>query len=293
MNMQLDPHIKAAFDEIVAQTPDLGDTPNADLVPLTPTRGRPPKRRIMLTAAAAVIAIGVAGTVAIRAERSPSNDTAPATQPSDTDSADVTPTSPSATSPTPTTMAQNPTPIIEPGSVVCVSAGGTPRATGLCVDELGGEVVEADTSSADSFIMPVDPGNPEHLSAAQDLGDALGLPVRELDPSLIPAGTAASRRATTYLVIGTSDAPYAQPTNPGQGTPTTVGSAATTGISSAEQTYTVDAGDTVESIAGRYGFPNSQLGMLVELNGWASADVALSPGDVVRIPPGAIIPAND
>lgn len=208
---------------------------------------------------------------------------------------DVTnPSDPStATSPTPSTMLPNLTPTIEPGSVVCVSAGASPRAMTLCEDELGGQVVEADTSSEDSFIMPVDPDNPQHRSAAQHLGDLLGLPVRDTGLRLVATATAVDQGATSYLVIGTSDAPYIRPANPGQGTPTTVSGATGAVMSSDEQTYTVVAGDTVERIGARYGFTSDQLDVLVEYNGWANADVTIWPGYIVRIPPGAVIPPND
>lgn len=290
MNIQLAPHIKAAFDEIVAHTPDLGDTPSADLVPLTATGGRQPQHRMLLTAAAAIVVIGAAGIIAVRSDGSESNETSAAAQPPAT--ADVISTSPPATSPTPTTMELDQAPMIQPGSVICVSAGGSPRAMDLCVEELGGPVVDG-TPREDSFVAPVDPDNPQHVTATQHVGDAVGLPVGELDPQILSTGTALGTEVTTYLVIGSSDAPYAPPANPGQGTPTTVAGATATGVSSAEQTYTVVAGDTVESIAGRYGFPSSQIDLLVELNGWADAGVTLSAGDIVRIPPGAIIPTND
>lgn len=290
MNMQLDSHIKAAFDEIVAQTPELGDTPSVDLVPLTAAGGRQPHHWMLLTAAAAVVVIGAAGLIALRSDGSDTNDTPAAAQPPAT--TDGASTSPPATSPTPTTMQLDPAPIIQPGSVVCVSAGGSPRAMGLCVEELGGPVVDG-TPSEDSFVMPVDPDNPQHVTATQHVGDAVGLPVRELDPQILSTGTAFGSEVTTYLVIGSSDAPYAPPADPGHGTPTTVAGAAATGVSSVEQTYMAVAGDTVESIAGHFGFPSSQLDLLVELNGWANANVTLSPGDIVRIPPGAIIPTND
>ena len=70
MNMQLDSHIKAAFDEIVAQTPELGDTPSVDLVPLTAAGGRQPHHWMLLTAAAAVVVIGAAGLIALRSDGS-------------------------------------------------------------------------------------------------------------------------------------------------------------------------------------------------------------------------------
>jgi hypothetical protein len=57
--------------------------------------------------------------------------------------------------------------------------------------------------------------------------------------------------------------------------------------------YTVVPGDTVERTAGRCGFPPAQIDVLVEYNGWPSADVDIAPGDIGRIPPGAIIPTNE
>lgn len=59
-------------------------------------------------------------------------------------------------------------------------------------------------------------------------------------------------------------------------------------ISRVEQTYTVVEGDTVEGIAQRHGFEN-HIERFVGYNGWASAALSLSPGDVVHIPPGGRI----
>lgn len=191
MNMQLDPQIKAVFDEIVARTPDIGGTPDPDVVPLSPAQGR--SRRGIMVAAAAVAVVGLAGAVALRGGRPESAAT--------THDAAVTPTAPAPTSPTTTVLAI--APLVQPGSVVCLSAGADPGATGRCVDELGGAVRMAGAPSEDSFVMPADPEDPAHLEAAQTVADALGLPVRELDPQLLPTGGATDDAVTSYLVIGT------------------------------------------------------------------------------------------
>ena len=194
MNMQLDPQIKAVFDEIVARTPDIGGTPDPDIVPLGPAQGR--SRRGIMVAAAAVAVVGLAGAVALRGGRPESAAT--------THDPAITPTAPAPTSPTPTTTVLAIAPLVQPGSVVCLSAGADPGATGLCVDELGGAVRMAGAPSEDSFVMPADPDDPAHLEAAQTVADALGLPVRELDPQLVPTGGASDEAVTSDLVIGTS-----------------------------------------------------------------------------------------
>ena len=60
-------------------------------------------------------------------------------------------------------------------------------------------------------------------------------------------------------------------------------------VSDVEQSYTVVEGDTVASIAGRYGFPAGQLEMIATYNNWPDIDVTLVPGSTMRIPPGAIV----
>ncbi len=98
---------------------------------------------------------------------------------------------------------------IPAGSVVCVVAGASQRAATLCADELGGAVIGAGSISAESFVMSVDPTNPSHVAATANVSEALNLPVRALDVSLLPTGRTASLNETTYLVLGTTDVPYA------------------------------------------------------------------------------------
>lgn len=65
MNMQLDPHVKAVFDDIVAHTPDIGPTPTHDVVSL----GHGPSdrgRRWLAVAAAAIVVVGVGALVAVQ-----------------------------------------------------------------------------------------------------------------------------------------------------------------------------------------------------------------------------------
>jgi hypothetical protein len=117
---------------------------------------------------------------------------------------------PPATTPTLTTVTSAGTELIAPGAVVCLDAGASQRAVALCADELGGDPIEAAAVSADSFVMPVDPANPSHVTETARIGDLLNVPVRSLDTSLLPADTPRSgAAATTYLVLGASDIPYA------------------------------------------------------------------------------------
>jgi hypothetical protein len=211
MNRQLDPHIKAAFDEIVAHTPEIGDTPTNDVVRLSPERSRK-SRPWLAVAAATITVVGVAGLVAIRARPS----FAPATQPPSVSNPAPTPvpntiaSPPEPTTPTPTTVTSAGTEIIRPGAVVCLDAGASQRAVASCADELGGDPIEAAALSADSFVMPVDPANPSHVTETARIGDVLNVPVRSLNTSLLPADTPRSgTAATTYLVLGASDIPYA------------------------------------------------------------------------------------
>ncbi len=65
MNMQLDPHVKAVFDDIVAHTPDIGPTPSGDVVHLTPTPNDN-GRRWLAVAAAVIVVVGVGAIVAVQ-----------------------------------------------------------------------------------------------------------------------------------------------------------------------------------------------------------------------------------
>ncbi|MAT06705.1 MAG: hypothetical protein CL424_16840 [Acidimicrobiaceae bacterium] len=78
--MQLDPHVKAVFDDIVAHTPDIGPTPSGDVVHLHPGRS-PQGRRWLAVAAAAIVVVGVGALVAIQRPDAETPDVAPATQP--------------------------------------------------------------------------------------------------------------------------------------------------------------------------------------------------------------------
>lgn len=80
MNMQLDPHVKAVFDDIVAHTPDIGPTPSGDVVHLGPTPSNN-GRRWLAVAAAAIVVVGVGALVAIERPSSDTQDVAPAAQP--------------------------------------------------------------------------------------------------------------------------------------------------------------------------------------------------------------------
>ena len=63
MNLQLDPHVKAVFDDIVAHTPDIGPTPSGDAVHLTSTPNDN-GRRWLAVAAAVIVVLGVGALVA-------------------------------------------------------------------------------------------------------------------------------------------------------------------------------------------------------------------------------------
>ena len=80
MNMQLDPHVKAVFDDIVAHTPDIGPTPSGGVAHLDPGRS-PQGRRWLAVAAAAIVVVGVGALVAVQRPDSETPDVAPATQP--------------------------------------------------------------------------------------------------------------------------------------------------------------------------------------------------------------------
>ena len=109
---------------------------------------------------------------------------------------------------TPTTVTASTT-MTPAGSVVCLVAGGSLRAVTLCNEELGGSIVESSATSDISFVMPVDPANPEHVAATLKAGVALNLPVREIDTNLLPTDWAPNPVATTYLVLGKDDGSYA------------------------------------------------------------------------------------
>lgn len=82
MNTQLDPHVKAVFENIVAHTPDIGPTPSGHVMNLGPGRS-PQGRRWLAVAAAAVVVVGVGALAAVQRQGSDTPDMAPAAQPLD------------------------------------------------------------------------------------------------------------------------------------------------------------------------------------------------------------------
>lgn len=95
-------------------------------------------------------------------------------------------------------------------AVVCVDAGATERAVRLCVQELGGMVVQAPKDTDTSFVMPIDATDSANQADTVEIGEVLNLPVVEFDASYLPPVFSAGPRATTYLVLGSNDTPYAQ-----------------------------------------------------------------------------------
>jgi hypothetical protein len=95
-------------------------------------------------------------------------------------------------------------------AVVCVGAGASELAIGLCLDELGGDgpAVQAIKDTDTSFVMPIDPANPSHATETTAIGDVLGLPVVEFDASYLLPSVIVDPAATTYLVLGRNDVPY-------------------------------------------------------------------------------------
>ena len=81
MNLQLDPHVKAVFDDIVAHTPEIGPTPVEAVIDLD--RGSSgERRRWVAVAAAAVVVVGVGALVAVERSQPDAPVTGPvATQP--------------------------------------------------------------------------------------------------------------------------------------------------------------------------------------------------------------------
>lgn len=109
---------------------------------------------------------------------------------------------------TDTTVVEPNSDMIPAGSVVCVIAGASARTAQLCSDELGGAIVVSPSTSTDSFVMPVDPANEEHLDATANVGNLLDVEVRTLDANWLPA-PATDPAQVTYLVLGTDQGPYA------------------------------------------------------------------------------------
>ena len=90
MNLQLDPHVKAVFDDIVAHTPDIGPTPSGE-IRSSGTDHIDAGRRWSAVAAAAVLVIGVGAVIAVQRTQSRSTDDVPVTQPSGDEAADRAP----------------------------------------------------------------------------------------------------------------------------------------------------------------------------------------------------------
>jgi len=206
MNRDLDSRLKTTFDRIVAKTPEIGDPPTSDTLRLSPET-TPSSRLWVAAAAASVAVIGIAGLVAIRAASSDTSDTVVATPPSNVADLPAVTTLHSVV-PTPTTVVEGGTAVIQPGEIVCLNAGASEHAVSLCVDELGGVPLDAAVDTDNSFVMPVDPANASHIAAAAKVADALGVDTRAFDPGLLPLG-ATARGASVYLVIGSNDVPFA------------------------------------------------------------------------------------
>ena len=102
--------------------------------------------------------------------------------------------------------------LIAPAAVVCVDAGATDQIVRLCMDELGGQnkTIQAAKQVDNSFVMPVDPADPEHQADTNTIADALNLPVLAFDSTYLPITAETSTAATIYLVLGRDNAPYTQ-----------------------------------------------------------------------------------
>jgi len=147
MKAQLDPHVKAVFDEIVARTPDIGPTPLGGVVHLGPAPSNN-GRGWLAVAAAAIVVVAVGGLLAIERPSSDTQNVAPAAQPSAvsplTEQADTTRSEslPAATgettvaSPSPVTVPAN-NAVVEP---TLLTSSGLP--TGLTLED-GGTVTSA------------------------------------------------------------------------------------------------------------------------------------------------------
>lgn len=196
MIRQLETDVKAAFDAIVAHTPDPGPTPTHDLFPLTLGNAtRSTHRAWLVVAAASIVAVGVGAVASLS---SPPGQQAPLDTPS-----------PSASNVPDSTITYATDELIPVGAVVCLDAGAGQAVIDLCVDELGGDSFAAGKTSAASFVMPIDPANAEHQASAVAIADRLGLPVGPFDASFIPIGITFSEAATVFLVVGISREPYA------------------------------------------------------------------------------------
>jgi hypothetical protein len=98
--------------------------------------------------------------------------------------------------------------LIAPAAVVCVDAGATDQTVRLCMDELGGQTIQAAKQIDNSFVMPVNPADATHQADTDAIGDALNLPVFAFDGSYLPIAAETTTAATIYLVLGRDNAPY-------------------------------------------------------------------------------------
>jgi hypothetical protein len=110
MTWQHDPRVKAVFDEIVARTPDIGDTPAEHTTDLTPKRRRRHRAGVAVATVAAAV-IGLAGLMTARAGNGDHPNTAVATPPANASDIAAATTSgvdttepPAATTAAPTTV---------------------------------------------------------------------------------------------------------------------------------------------------------------------------------------------
>jgi hypothetical protein len=98
--------------------------------------------------------------------------------------------------------------LIAPDAVVCVDAGATDQTVRLCMDEMGGQTIQAAKQVDNSFVMPVNPADPSHQADTDVIGDALDLPVLAFHGSYLPINAETTTAATIYLVLGRDNAPY-------------------------------------------------------------------------------------
>ncbi len=128
-------------------------------------------------------------------------------------------------------------------------------------------------------------GGFEYLAACDTIG-----PDGAVEPVPIAAAPTAPPPTTAFALPGTIPLLTAPPTTPALPTvveDTVPPTAPILAVSEIEQIYTVMAGDSISLIAGRFGVPMTDI---VNYNAWEDGlDHPLLPGDVVLIPPGALV----
>ena len=222
MTWQHDPRVKAVFDEIVAHTPDIGDTPAEHTTDLTP-KGRRRSRAGVAVATVAAAVIGLAGLITARAGGGDHRSTAIATPPANgsdivatTTSGVDTPEPSGATPAAPTTVTSStaaaPTAALKPATSTAPPAGFAPLRPGhVAATWLPSGYTQSDDPPYLRLSAPTQPADDIWVKVERDTSAHVGRPETAVDVP-VRGGTAwvdvVSTKDTTMLLFRDADSVY-------------------------------------------------------------------------------------